>query len=173
MTKGTLLAYSTHCGSTAEIAEKIAETLTKSGMNVDLRPLAEVVDLSGYQSVIIGSPIHSGKWLAEAVQFVEQNQVALAQMPLACFTVSLRMRFDTPEMRQSVATTMEWMTVRVKPVSLGMFAGVMDYSKLSMIMRLQVQTKGLPEGDFRDWEAIDQWTTDVVPLLAEAAQASG
>ena len=122
---------------------------------------------------MIGSPIHSGKWLGEAVQFVERYHAALTQIPVACFTVSLRMRFDSPEMRQSVATTMAWLSVRLKPVSLGMFAGVMDYRKLSSIMRLQVQTKGLPEGDFRNWEAIRQWATEVGPMLVQPAQSTG
>jgi menaquinone-dependent protoporphyrinogen oxidase len=60
--------------------------------------------------------------------------------------------------------------IAVKPVSVGLFAGCMDYGKLSAIMRLQVQTKGLPEGDFRDWDAIRTWAARLPSLLANGEQ---
>lgn len=48
----------------------------------------------------------------------------------------------------------------VKPVSVGFFAGKLDYSKLNIFHKLfvkliiQAQT-----GDLRNWEAIRQWAT--------------
>jgi hypothetical protein len=49
----------------------------------------------------------------------------------------------------------------VQPVDVGLFAGVMDYSKLLFIFRLMMKAMGSPEGDFRDWEAIRDWASQV------------
>jgi len=46
-------------------------------------------------------------------------------------------------------------------VDVGLFAGVMDYSKLSFMLRLMMKAMGSPEGDFRDWEAIRAWASQV------------
>ena len=44
---------------------------------------------------------------------------------------------------------------QIKPVDIGLFAGVLDYSKLSfimgMIMKSNTEKRGIPEGDHRDW----------------------
>jgi len=50
---------------------------------------------------------------------------------------------------------------QVQPVDVGLFAGVMDYSKLSFMLRLMMKAMGSPEGDFRDWEAIRAWASQV------------
>ena len=58
----------------------------------------------------------------------------------------------------------------VKPVATGVFAGVLDYSKLNMIYRMVMKAKmkrqGVPEGDFRNWHLIRDWANDIYsPLL--------
>lgn len=46
---------------------------------------------------------------------------------------------------------------QVKPVEIGVFAGAMNYNNLSWLNKKIIISKGLPEGDFRDWEAIRAW----------------
>lgn len=47
-------------------------------------------------------------------------------------------------------------------VDIGLFAGVLDYSKLSLPMRVVMKQKmksdGVAEGDYQDWDAIRSWT---------------
>ena len=54
------------------------------------------------------------------------------------------------------------LTTTVQPLDMGLFAGVLDYSKLTwmyrMVMKSKMKKKGVPEGDFRNWEAIRTWT---------------
>jgi menaquinone-dependent protoporphyrinogen oxidase len=49
----------------------------------------------------------------------------------------------------------------VKPVEMGFFAGALDYSKMNLVFRTVMKSKmkkrGVPEGDFRDWDAIHAW----------------
>jgi len=48
----------------------------------------------------------------------------------------------------------------VEPLSIGRFAGKMDYSKLSFFNRMMAKMVGTKEGDYRDWKAIKEWTLD-------------
>ena len=57
----------------------------------------------------------------------------------------------------------------VTPVDTGLFAGVLDYDKLSfmvrMVMKGKMKDKGIEEGDYRDWESIRSWARGVFPGL--------
>jgi menaquinone-dependent protoporphyrinogen oxidase len=131
---------------------------------VDVRLAKEMTDLSPYRAVVVGSGIRVGKWLPEAVQFVERHQEALRRMPVAYFLVCLTLKDDTEENRRTVAAYLDPLREQgpqVQPVDVGLFAGVMDYSKLSFMLRLMMKAMGSPEGDFRDWEAIRAWASQV------------
>ena len=160
-----LITFATHAGSTAEVAKTIGEVLTAKGAAVDVRSVAEVTDLDSCQAVVIGSPIHYGEWLAAATAFVDAHKTTLSRIPTACFTLALRLRETDDATGRSVETILHPIRLQIKPVSIGLFAGAMDYSKLSAITRLAAQSKGLPEGDFRDWDAIRTWVEALPPLL--------
>ena len=161
-----LVAYATKAGSTAEVAAEIGRVIeSKSGHKVDVRPVGKAKEVSGYDAVIIGSAIRVGKWLPEATKFVEKHRDALSQVPVAYFTVCLTLSEDTEENRRKVAAYLDPVCEVVQPVDVGLFAGVMDYSKLPFILRLMMKKMGSPEGDFRDWEAIRAWAADLCPAL--------
>ena len=69
MSKKILVTYATQGGSTAGIAEAVGKTMAEAGAQVDVRPIQSVSDLRSYQAVVVGSAIHSGKWLPEATKF--------------------------------------------------------------------------------------------------------
>jgi menaquinone-dependent protoporphyrinogen oxidase len=56
----------------------------------------------------------------------------------------------------------------IKPVAIGTFAGAMDYSNLSWLNQKILKSKGAPEGDFRDWNAIRAWARE--PVWAKFAR---
>lgn len=153
-----LVTYASKAGSTGEVADFIGQTLCANETTVDVLPISDGVELSRYDAVIVGSAIRMGRWLGEAVKFVETNQAALSQVPTAYFTVCLTMKDDTEENRREVATYLE-------PVDIGMFAGKVDYSKLSFLERLLAKAMKVQEADRRDWDAIRGWTEGVCPML--------
>ena len=60
----------------------------------------------------------------------------------------------------------------VKPVSEGLFAGVLDIKKVPTAsdrfkFRLSVLFGVWTEGDHRDWNAIRAWAAGLTPLLAK------
>ncbi len=169
MPANILIAYASKHGATAEVARVIGETLTAPGAEIAVHPVSEVDDLSPYTAAIIGSPIYSSDWLPEATAFVKRHSRALGALPTACFVLAIRLRDGSEAIRETVERYITTERVIMQPISVGYFAGRLDYDLLSPITRLQIQTKGLPEGDFRDWDTIRDWATGLrAPLLAGA-----
>src|SRR5690242_18986036 len=97
-----LVTYATQGGSTAGVAEGIGQTLSTNGTIVDVRPIKEVTDLRAYRAVVIGSAVHSGKWMPEAMAFVEGNQNTLRQMPTAVFQVCIMLAASDEQYQRMV-----------------------------------------------------------------------
>lgn len=163
-----MVAYATRAGSTGEVAEAIGEALGDAGSEVDVRLAKDGADVSPYQAVVLGSAIRVGKWLPEAVKFVEAHREALEQVPVAFFTVCMTMKDPTEENCLEVEGYTDPVREMVQPVDEGFFAGALDASKLSFVARLAMKAMKAPEGNFRDWEAIRAWVANVRPLLVGA-----
>ena len=168
MSDKILVAYASRCGSTGGVAEAIGQVLCDGGAAVDVRLVKDVTDVSPYRAVVVGSAIRMGQWLPEAVKFVETHRDALSQVPVAYFAVCMTLAEDTEENRRTVAAHLDPVREQVQPVDVGLFAGAMDYSKLSFVFRLIIKAMKVPEGDFRNWDAIRNWAANVRPLLLGA-----
>jgi menaquinone-dependent protoporphyrinogen oxidase len=157
MDKKILITYASKAGSTAETAARMGEMLAKQNAQVDVLPVDKVGNLSAYQAVLLGSAIRMGQLLPEVVKFVEVNQAALQQKSFNVFFLCMTLEKDTPENRQTVSAYLEPVRTLVKPASEGMFAGVMEPKKLSLLERMMMKAMKTPVGDFRNWEQINAW----------------
>ena len=54
-----------------------------------------------------------------------------------------------------------------------LFSGRLDMSVLGFAERAIVKAVRAPEGDFRDWSAIDRWAADIAGQLVAADATSG
>ena len=166
-----LVTYASRAGSTAEIADAIGKTLIEGGAQVDILPMQNVKDLSAYGAVVAGSAIRGSKWLPEAAQFIQSHRVELAQKPFAMFTVCITMAMKNAEnYRTGVLGWVAPVRAMVKPLSEGLFAGMLDFSKLpfnwdTLMLRLSVALGIFPRGDHRDWKAIRAWAEGLRPAL--------
>lgn len=171
MNKKTLITYASRTGSTAEIAEAIGKTLAQCGEEIELLPMQDVEDLSPYRAVILGSAIQKSQWLPEAMQFLQTHRAGLTQKRIATFTVCITLAMSNTEQYQQVVR--EWIApvrAKVKPVSEGLFAGRLDFSKLpwsldTLLFRATVALGILPKGDHRNWNAVRTWAHDLHPML--------
>ncbi len=164
--KKILIAYATRAGATVQVAQTIGETLAATGAAVDVRPITRVNDLKGYTAMVIGSAIRMGKWLPEATDFAKSNQSILATMPTACFLVCATLHEDTAETRTKVLAYLDPIRPVLKPKSVGLFAGKMDYGTLSLLDRFIVQNVAkVPQGDWRNGDAIRAWARDLPNTL--------
>jgi menaquinone-dependent protoporphyrinogen oxidase len=167
MPKSILVVYGTWAGSTAEVADIIGKTLAEGGYRVDIKPVESVKSPAGYQAVIIGSAIRIGKVKPEVMDFVKSHKSELEKIPTAYFVVCMTMKDDTTDNRKIVNAYLDPLRGQVRPVDAGLFAGKMDYSSLGFFARIAVKYfVKVPEGDFRDGNAIKAWAKALLPKLA-------
>ena len=168
-----LVAYATAAGSTAEVAEAIGETLRGEGAQVEVKQAKTVADITGYDAVVLGSGVRASRIYGEAIKFIQTNQDALSKIPVAYFVVCMTMQEDTEACRlqaQEFADQMIAAAPSVQPVDTGLFGGLMDYERISWLLRLLIQhVIKQQEGDARDWDAIRAWAKELEPALAGAA----
>lgn len=171
MTNKLLVTYASHTGSTEGIAQFIGKTLSDLGETVDVISMNEVTDISKYNSVIAGSAIQSGKWLPEAVNFIEIYKNELNKKSFAAFLVCMTLAMKKADSYSSfVSGFLDPIRKMVKPKSEGLFAGILDLNKIPSFgdrlkFRISILFGIWKEGDHRDWEAIKVWSTNLRSLL--------
>ena len=170
MSKKILVAYASRTGTTAGVAEAIGKTLAEHGAEVDVRAMLEVSDLAPYQAVVVGSAIQNRQWLPEAMDFVRAHQAALNKVPAAAFLVCMTLAMRRGNYRDQVSTWLDPVRALVKPVSVGLFPGALDISKIPargdrLKFRLSVLFGVWREGDHRDWKVIRAWAESLPALL--------
>jgi menaquinone-dependent protoporphyrinogen oxidase len=158
-----LVTYASCTGSTVGVAEAIGRSLAEGGCQVEVRPMKDVQDLTPYQAVVAGSAIQNRQWLPEAVHFIETQRAALAHKPFAAFLVCMTLAMkNADDYRGFVSDFLQPVRALVRPVSEGLFAGVLDIKKVPSLsdrikFRLSVLFGVWSEGDHRDWNAIRSW----------------
>lgn len=155
-----LLAYASTHGSTQEIAEAIAATLTDRGLAVDLQPAREVRTLEGYQAVVLGAPLYMFHLHKDALRFLSKHQKALmAGLPIAIFAggpISIEQGNEWQEARKQLDQELAkfpWL----KPVSIEIVGGKHEPASLSFPWNLIPALKQMPASDLRDWAEIRAW----------------
>jgi len=162
-----LVAYASKYGATAEIAEKISQVLSQTGLQVEVLPVNHVSDLSQYQAVILGSAVYIGKWRKEMVKFLQNNEKLMAERSVWLFSSGPTGEGDPVEIMEGwrFPEAQKPIIERIQPRDIAFFHGMLDMKKLSFLERLAVKGMGAPTGDFRDWNAIASWTTNIAGLL--------
>ncbi len=171
-----LVAYASRHGSTAGIAEHIAQRLAGAGIDAVAREAASVDDISGYDAFVVGSAAYMYKWLKEATRFVKRNSRALAEKPLWLFS-------SGPVGTDLVDDKGRDIFEAMRPKEFEMFHNLdpIDSKVFFGAMHADVDPKGaaerfmswmpaswkddMPEGDFRDWAAIEAWADGVAVHL--------
>lgn len=173
MNEKILVTYASRTGSTADVAEIIGKSLSESGAQVDLIPMQEVKSISPYAAVVIGSPIRKSRWLPEAMNFIQDYQAELARKRVATFTVCITLVMsDSQQYRQAVAGWIAAARTQLNPVSEGLFAGRLDFTKLpfnldTLKFRLAVALGIFPKDGRRDEKAVRVWSENLYPLLLQ------
>ena len=154
-----LVAYASEHGSTQGIAERIAEKLRQLGKQAEARPVEDVEDAGSYEALVIGSAIYYGSWLKVATEWVRRNQAVLAQRPVWLFSVGpLGIEFKDAEQQPK---EMAELRKAIGPRDQRIFFGALDPSRLSFTERMMIRAVHAPEGDFRNWPAIEAWTESI------------
>jgi menaquinone-dependent protoporphyrinogen oxidase len=169
--KQVLVAYGTKYGATAEIAAKIGEVLQQAGLQVDVVSADRAGNLDRYQAAVVGSAVYIGRWRKEAVKLLEANQEILAERPVWLFSSGPTDEGDPVELLDGwrFPNSLQPVVDRIQPRDIAVFHGATDPDKLNFIEKFMLKNVKASIGDFRDWDAIASWATDVAAELQEEA----
>jgi menaquinone-dependent protoporphyrinogen oxidase len=154
-------------GSTTEIAEAIARTLRRRGLDATVSPPQRVGDACGYDAFVIGSAVYMGRWLEPSSDLVRRLGRAVSDRPVWLFSsgpvgdpsrkLVQQMGADPAELPALLAQT--------KAREHRMFAGKLVKEHVSRAQRLSLSIFRGFEGDFRDWADIDRWASQIADAL--------
>lgn len=165
MTGRGLVAYGTTNGSTAQIAEAVAQVLGKEGMTAEARPAPSVASIEMYDAVVVGGALYAGRRHKDARRFVRRHRRALAERPLWFFSsgpldASPSERNIPPV--SGVRRAMDRLGVREHVT----FGGCVQEGASGRVARMILRNgKG---GDFRDFPAIEARAQRVAEELTTA-----
>lgn len=162
-----LVVYATSSGCTEGLAERIGSTLAENGADVEVVSAKKAPRAAGYDAVLVGSGVRAGTWHKSAQAWVAANAATLKNTPVAFFTCGLAMHDGKAEETRAYSTPVEEAN-GVTPVDVGLFAGWNEPKKMSFPERTILKMMKAPEGDFRDFPAVEAWTREVAPQLGLA-----
>jgi menaquinone-dependent protoporphyrinogen oxidase len=185
--KRVQVIYASRHGGAEGIATRIAEVLTAHGVDAVAKDAVRNPEPDGFDAYVVGSGVYLGKWLPEGVAFIEHNLRVLAARPVWLFSSGPVGENKVPDdggeaLELALGPTsgpgsgghrrIDELTQAIEPRDHRVFGGKYDpadppQSTMERIVRIiPAAKKAMPAGDFRDWERIDAWATEIADALA-------
>ena len=176
-----LVAYASKYGATKGIAERIGEVLKRRGLDVDVSSCTDIGDASGYDAYVVGSAAYAFNWRKDARKFVTRNAEVLAAHPVWLFSSG---PLGTETVDKEGNDVLEGAEPKqfaeyeglIHPRGRQVFRGAYHHDKIRggdrIIAWMPAIRDIMPEGDFREWDAIDAWADSVADGLGASAPRS-
>jgi menaquinone-dependent protoporphyrinogen oxidase len=157
-----LVSAASRHGSSAEIARTIGDVLASAGLDVTVAAPRDVAAVEEFDAVVLGSGVYAGHWLEDAKALVARYHAHLAERPVWLFSSGPLGDPLAPAGDPADAVPMlEATLARDHRV----FGGRLSRRDLSFPEKLIVSAVRAPEGDFRQWDDIRAWATEIVAEL--------
>jgi menaquinone-dependent protoporphyrinogen oxidase len=169
-----LVLYATHDGQTRKIAERIANVLRVRRHVVELLDAARAprdLDLSRFQAVFVGSPIHAQGYLRPVVRFIQSHRTELERVrSLGILSKINDGHAQTMEIIERLIAQTGWRPRRVELV-----AGALLYTRYNFFIRFVMRRIVKKEGgdtdtsrdyEYTDWAAVDRFAVEFVEEVA-------
>jgi membrane protease YdiL (CAAX protease family)/menaquinone-dependent protoporphyrinogen IX oxidase len=159
-----LVSAASKHGSTGEIADRVAgvlRTALPDGAVVDVRSAAETADPASYDAVVLGSAVYMGHWMQDAR--LAAARIA-ARPPRWVWLFSSGPVGDPPKPDEDPVDVRGIVTA-TNARGHRLFAGRLDRHRLGYAEKAMVLALRVPDGDFRDWDAIDSWARQIAAEL--------
>jgi menaquinone-dependent protoporphyrinogen oxidase len=162
-----LVAVASRHHGTHEIAQAIATGLIRRGLEAEAVPVERVTTLDAYDAVVLGSAVYTGRWLGEARRFAQIHTSSLCMVPVWLFSSGPvgPVEHPIPPGTPADAPVLVRLTGAVDHRT---FPGRLDIRRLHFPERAIVRTIHAPDGDFRDWDAVDRFAAEIADELLRA-----
>jgi menaquinone-dependent protoporphyrinogen oxidase len=161
-----LVSAASKHGSTDEIARAIGDVLTERGIETEVTPPQEVTTVEGHDAVVLGSAVYAGRWMKEAKELVERSAGALADIDVWLF--SSGPIGDPPKPEEDPVDVAE-IAERTGARGHRIFAGKLVKAQLGFGEKAIVMALRAPEGDFRDWDEIRGWASEIADAVGSGS----
>ena len=167
----SLIIYSTTDGQTKKICETLKEnSIDKNFYEIISLEEAFHKEIERYEKIIIGASIRYGRHNPKIYEFIKMNKEVLEKKKSAFFSVNVVARKsekNTPDTNPYIMKFLkksEW-----QPKKLGVFAGKIDYPRLSLINKIAIRlimfiTKGPTNTnntyEFTDWQRVKKFINE-------------
>jgi menaquinone-dependent protoporphyrinogen oxidase len=181
-----LIIYGSLEGQTRKISERIAALLQNKGHQataLSSEHLPADFQVETFDAVIIGGPVHMGKYPSHLRKFVTRSRNWLNEMPTAFFTVCMAINSEHTKSREqaihygkSFLKQTGW-----QPALTETFAGAVKYTQYGVITRYIMQMISKREGgstdttrdhEYTDWEKVSRFAEEFLStvLVPEAIE---
>lgn len=149
-------------GSTAEIGREIASVLRGKGLEAEETPPDEVSSVDAYDAVVLGSAVYAGHWMKSPKELVHRIAESLSGLPVWLLSSG---PVGEPPKPDEDPVDVEEILDRTKAPGHRVFAGRIVKSGLNFGEKAIVLALRAPEGDFRDWDEIKGWASEIADEL--------
>lgn len=157
-----LVSAASKHGATAEIAERIGTILSGTGLDVTVVEPSEQVAIDGYEAFVLGSAVYAGHWRHEAKEFADR----VAELdPIPDVWLFSSGPLGDPLKPDEAPVDVAAIVDALSPHDHRVFAGKIDKENLGFGERAILIAVHAPEGDFRDWAAIESWAAGIAETL--------
>lgn len=169
-----LVAYASKHGSTAEIADAVADTLRQSGLDVDCKAVGEVKRLEPYGAVVLGSAVYIRRWRGDARRFLRKHGKELSKRPFWVFSSG---PVGEPRDDEKGSPWLEPPRIVEKVERLGVrehvvFGGRVPVDPHGPAQRAMVENTPAEYRDRRNWDEIRAWAAGVASELHAAVPSA-
>ena len=161
-TRKVLVAYASRMGSTAEIADAVADQLRSHGLEVVTTPCSTAPDPAGFDAVLIGSAVYATRWMKSARRFLREHQAVLAAR--ATWLFESGPTGDLSERRHESPAAVIRLAREVGSPPVEVFGGNLDPARATTPIAKWVANSDMA-GDYRDWKQIRRWADEIAARL--------
>ncbi|MFV0634170.1 flavodoxin domain-containing protein [Demequina sp.] len=160
-----LVATGSKYGSTREVGSVVASTLEEAGFEVDVQDACDVLSVTYYDAVVVGSAVYGGLWRRDASELVRDHMIELRRREVYMFSCGME-TVVRPGQRLDEADALARDVGARKHQR---FPGALDYDRLNVGEKAIIRALNPPRGDFRDMSAVRNWASRVATELQAVA----
>jgi menaquinone-dependent protoporphyrinogen oxidase len=165
-----LILHASQKGSTAEVAEQLAQQLLEANHEVRIaNALGYEGDIHRYHAVILGTAIYKGMWLHSMRNTVNRLMPQFHEKPVWGFSLCVRVLEPAGEDYARQFYLPHNLLNKLNMQDYQFFAGRLMHLSVSEKATLAERYDGwnyqAHEGDHRDWKKISEWGRQIAECL--------
>ena len=140
----------------------IAAVIRSHGFDIDVSPPSRFGSIEDYDVVVLGSAVYAGQWLKPALKFARMYELSLRERAVWLFSCG---PVGNPPSPLEGPAGIAQLAKSTQARGHRLFPGRLDRERLNPIEKLMAAAFHAPEGDFRDWQSVQNWADEIAEAL--------